>query len=156
MRGHAGAKWSFRGGRGGLFVPDGIATNMNRLFVCEGPSDVAALLSIGLPAIGRPSCNGAMPATVNFVRRIGCHDVAIVADHDEAGQTGAKRLARLLVTVANTVRIITPGNPGDDARKFIAEGGTAFDFDAMLADAEALMLAIHRSVPNSKRSVEGN
>ena len=148
LRGHDGDKWSYRGGRGGLFVPDGIATSINRLFICEGPTDAAALLSIGLPAIGRPSCQGAMPATVNFVRRIGCHDVAIVADHDEAGQNGATRLARLLVTVANTVRIITPGDPGDDARKFIAEGGNAFDFDAMLADADALMLAIRRSVPN--------
>ena len=156
MRGHDGNKWSFRGGRGGLFVPDGISTTIDRLFICEGPSDVAALLSIGLPAIGRPSCSGAMPATVNFVRRIGCHDVAIVADHDEAGQNGAKRLARLLVTVANTVRIITPGNPGDDARKFVAEGGTPGDFDAMLADAEALMLAIRRCVPNPNRSTEAN
>lgn len=156
LRGHDGDKWSYRGGRGGLFVPDGIATDIHRLFICEGPSDAAALLSIGLPAIGRPSCQGAMPATVNFVRRIGAHDVGIVADHDEAGRNGATRLARLLVTVANTVRIITPGNPGDDARKFIAEGGTAFDFDAMLADADALMLAIRRSVPNGKRNVERN
>ncbi|MBB3210613.1 phage/plasmid primase-like uncharacterized protein [Rhodopirellula rubra] len=156
MRGHDGNKWSFSGGRGGLFVPDGIATSIDRLFICEGPTDAAALLSIGLPAIGRPSCQGAMPATVNFVRRIGCHDVAIVADHDEAGQNGATRLARLLVTVANTVRIITPGSPGDDARKFIAEGGNAFDFDAMLADADALMLAIRRSVPTPKRNAERN
>ncbi len=162
LRGHCksngkgGDKWSYRGGRGGLFVPDGIASNMNRLFICEGPSDVAALLSIGLPAIGRPSCQGAMPATVNFVRRIGAHDVAIVADHDEAGQNGATRLARLMVTVANTVRIITPGNPGDDARKFIAAGGTPFDFEEMLAEADALMLAIRRSVPNPKRSMENN
>lgn len=162
LRGHCkpdgtgGDKWSYRGGRGGLFVPDGIATNIHRLFICEGPSDAAALLSIGLPAIGRPSCQGAMPATVNFVRRIGAHDVAIVADHDEAGQNGATRLARLLVTVANTVRIITPGNPGDDARKFIADGGTTFDFDGMLADADALMLAIRRSVPQTKRNTERN
>ena len=162
LRGHCksdgtgGDKWSYRGGRGGLFVPDGIATSIKRLFICEGPSDAAALLSIGLPAIGRPSCQGAMPATVNFVRRIGCHDVAIVADHDEAGQNGAKRLARLLVTVANTVRIITPGSPGDDARKFIADGGTPGDFDWMLGEADALMLAIRRSVPNPKPNTERN
>ncbi|MEM9367538.1 MAG: primase-helicase zinc-binding domain-containing protein [Planctomycetota bacterium] len=156
MRGHDNNKWSYRGGRGGLFVPDGISTSIKRLFVCEGPSDVAALLSIGLPAIGRPSCTGAVPATVNFVRRIECHDVAIVADHDEAGQNGAKRLARLLVTVANTVRIITPGNPGDDARKFVAQGGTPGDFDQMLANADALMLAIRRCVPSNQRNVERN
>ncbi|KAA1258363.1 Zinc-binding domain of primase-helicase [Rubripirellula obstinata] len=149
LRGHDGDKWSYRGGRGGLFVPDGIATKIPRLFICEGPSDAAAMLSIGLPAIGRPSCQGAMPATVNFVRRIGCHDVAIVADHDEAGRNGATRLARLLVTVANTVRIITPGNPGDDARKFIAGGGTPGHFDQLLHEADALMLAVRRSVPNS-------
>ena len=94
-------KWSYRGGRGGLFVPDGTATNLHRLFICEGPSDAAALLSIGLPAVGRTRCQGAMPATFIFVRRIGAHDVAIVADHDEAGRNGSNRLVRLLVTVGN-------------------------------------------------------
>jgi hypothetical protein len=156
MRGHDNQKWSYRGGRAGLFVPDGIATNLSRLFICEGPSDVAALLSIGLPAIGRPSCTGGMAAAVNFVRRIGCHDIAIVADHDEAGRHGAERLARLLVTVANTVRIITPGKTGDDARSAIAAGAKPYDFDVLLRDAPALMLTVRRCVPRGKLRVERN
>ena len=42
LRGHDGDKWSYRGGKAGLFVPDGITTSIKRLFIAEGPSDAAA------------------------------------------------------------------------------------------------------------------
>ena len=97
-----------------------------------------------------------MPATVNFVRRIGATDIIIVADHDEAGRAGADMLARLLVTVADCVRIITPGKPGDDVRSFIAAGGTRGDLDDLIAEAPGMSIAIRRNVLNSQRNLERN
>ena len=97
-----------------------------------------------------------MPATVNFVRRIGATDIIIVADHDEAGRAGADMLARLLVTVADCVRIITPGKPGDDVRSFIAAGGTRSDLDDLIAEAPGMSIAVRRLVNGSYKRSEVN
>ena len=148
MRGHDGNKWSYRGGKAGLFVPDGIHSRMPKLHIAEGPTDAAALMTIGIPAIGRPSCTGAMPATVNFVRRIEAKDIVLVADNDEAGRAGAEILARLLVTVADVVRIITPGKPGEDCRAFVAAGGRRADIDEMTMQAEGLCISVRRHINN--------
>lgn len=144
LRGGDNAKWSFRGGRAGLFVPDGLPTTIKRLHVCEGPTDTAAVLSLGLDAIGRASCNGNVATVANFVRRVECDDVVIVADHDPAGIAGALRLARVLTTVAQCVRIIKPGQPGDDVRKAVAEGLDAYELDELVLQANIMTLGIHR------------
>ena len=148
LRGHDGNNWSLKGGKAGLFVPDGIHTQMPTLFIAEGPTDAAALMTIGIPAIGRPSCTGAMPSTVNFVRRIEAKYVVLVADNDEAGIAGANILARLLVTVADVVRIITPGKLSEDCRSFVAGGGRKSDGDELVADAEGLCIAVRRRINN--------
>ncbi len=54
---HTARKWAVPGSRAGLFYPAEIfkAERSLRVFVTEGPTDTAALLSIGLPAVGVPS-----------------------------------------------------------------------------------------------------
>jgi len=151
LRGHTGYKWSYRGGRAGLFVPDGIPSSIKRLFVCEGPTDTAAVMSVGCAAIGRPSCTGGVAMAANFIRRYGASDIGIIADHDTPGRKGALQLAHVLLTVAETVRIITPGHNGDDARSWIAAGATGFDLDHLLADAAPLTLGVNRVIRHSHR-----
>ena len=51
-----GRKWSVKGGTSGVFLPVGLPKETKRLFIAEGPTDTAAMLSIGFNCIGRPSC----------------------------------------------------------------------------------------------------
>lgn len=124
-----GHKWSVSGGTAGVFVPVGLPPSIDRLFIPEGTTDTAALLSIGFDCIGRPSCNGAVAITGKLVKRLRPDEVVIVADDDAngAGQRGAKSLAVALVTVCARVRIIYPPAGVNDARDWVASGATADD-----------------------------
>jgi hypothetical protein len=117
-----------RGGRAGLFVPDGLPdVAPERLFIAEGPTDTAAVLSVGLPAIGRASCTGSVAMECETVRRIKPTECVLIADGDDAGRRGAESLAVGLLTCCRSVRVIVPPEPFGDAREWIAQGGTAAD-----------------------------
>ena len=134
-----GDKWSIRGGRAGLFVPVGLSERADRLFIAEGPTDTAALLSLGVDAIGRPSCHGAVSITAKLVAQLRPAECVIVADRDEhgAGMRGAESLAVALVTVCRSVRIILPPVGSNDARDWITGGATLEDVLAV-TDAAAV------------------
>ncbi len=51
-------KWSIKGSMASMFVPNGLPAKMDRLFIAEGASDAAAILSLGLDAVGRASASG--------------------------------------------------------------------------------------------------
>ena len=70
------------------------AERPDRVFVTEGPSDAAALLSVGLDVVGVPSAGGCADLLARLVRRLEPEDVVIVADGDGPGQRGAMTLAR--------------------------------------------------------------
>jgi len=112
-----GRKWSVRGSRDGLFFPDGFQeTTHDELVVLEGPSDTAAALAAGLPAVGRSSCLTGGAQLETLVRLCRVRRVTIVADLDapkrlpngrwwRPGIDGAKALrARLSVCT----RCVTP------------------------------------------------
>ena len=90
-----GRKLSVKGGKEGLFVPEGLDPG-GWLLVCEGPTDTAALLDLGFPTVGRPSCAGGACHAVELVRRLAVPEVVIVADADAPGQRGAHNLASVL------------------------------------------------------------
>lgn len=86
-----GRKLSVRGGKEGLFVPS--ADHPQRtVWICEGPTDTAYLLGLGLWAIGRPSCTGGTRALRQLLGSDGGHEAVIVADADGPGLAGAERL----------------------------------------------------------------
>ena len=151
---HGNKKFSYRGGRSGIFVPDGIPATTKRLYVCEGPTDTAAIISIGIDAIGRSSCNGNLATIVNFVRRLGCNDVVVVADNDGPGRSGAKQLASVLITVAECVRMIHPVEANSDIRDWVRAGHTSADFDEMVFEAPAMTLGVRRRVRTERRETE--
>src|SRR5262249_55410352 len=53
-----GKKRAMKGGQRGIYVPASWREDFGETLVPEGPSDVAALLTVGLRAVGRPSCTG--------------------------------------------------------------------------------------------------
>ena len=132
LRSDAGKKWAVEGSKAGLFIPDGAVPDLlTEIAVVEGPTDCAAALDLGLWAIGRPSCTGAVPCTVDVCRG---RDVVILADRDSLktrsngttfrpGQEGATILARALHRQARSIKIVYPLR-GKDCRAWLQAGAT--------------------------------
>jgi hypothetical protein len=117
LRDETGKKWAVRGSKQGIFIPDTQA--QQTAYVCEGPTDTAAALSLGLYAIGRPSCNCGGNEIKTACKRLGVSKAVIVADNDAPGQQGALKVAgELRLPTA----IYTP--PAKDLREFVRNGGS--------------------------------
>jgi hypothetical protein len=124
LRGLDGRKWAVTGSKQGLFVPQIPLNGM--VFLPEGPTSTAALLSLGFYAIGRPSCNCSADPVEQTLKRIGAKSVVIVSDKDEPnektgespGLVGAMKLKDELKIKSC---IWTP--PTKDIRDFLRSGG---------------------------------
>ncbi len=124
-----GDQLTLKNTRNGLFVPDGVLASEGTLYIAEGPTDTGALLDMGFPAIGRPSCSGG----TDFIKRIlkgKRRDVVIVADNDarkadgrRPGQDGALALALAVKHMTRSVRIIKPPRH-KDIRQWYLDGCT--------------------------------
>jgi hypothetical protein len=138
-----GSKWSVRGSDGqGVFCdPDQVlnAPQGARVWIAEGPTDTAALLTLGFMAIGCPSSGVGCGFIASIGHRIRPAEWVIVADADPKGIEGAKRLQSDLVAVA-PVRIITPPTGCKDARAWLGLGAKreTLEADADAADRFAL------------------
>jgi phage/plasmid primase-like uncharacterized protein len=136
LRNADGRKWAVRGSREGAFIPAGGFAG-RELVVCEGPTDTAAALTLGLQAVGRPSCAGATEVIRGICVRMRATLVTIVADHDDLkrrpdgsawrpGISGAADLGRAL---RRQYRVVVP--PAKDIRQWVCEGATRETFDAL-------------------------
>lgn len=157
FRASDGKKWSYRGGREGLFVPSGVnwLGGVAQLLVVEGPTDCAALLSLGFVAIGRPSCTGGTLYVSSICRR--ARQVVIVADNDppkerpdgstwRPGREGAVALADTLVKAGKPVRIVSPPHH-KDVRQWLRDGLTRQGLQYQID-----MQFFHRITQNDSRS----
>jgi hypothetical protein len=135
-RSSRGSKFAVKGSRQGLFIPSGLGS-CARLLVVEGPTDTAAALDLGYDAIGRPSCNGGVDQVRSYVRAKGCRDVVVIADRDEAGQSGARNLARTLALVTR-VRVAEPPEGMKDLREWLRAGARRQQVDDLIARSAAV------------------
>ena len=83
-------KFAVRGSRQGIFLCAGVSAQRT-LFVCEGPTDTAAALDLGLFAAGRPNCCCGGLEMRTYARRHKCDRAVIIADNDKPGLDGARR-----------------------------------------------------------------
>ena len=120
LRSEAGKKFAVRGSKNGLFIP--ISTLKAPLFICEGPTDTAAMLDLGFFSIGRASCNSGVSMVAEYIRLENFNDVVIVADNDTSGMRGANSLADTLSTTCQLVKIITPPRRHKDVRAWKQAG----------------------------------
>lgn len=74
-------KVAVKGSRNGAFIPQ---IEHDRIcFLPEGLSNTAALVTMNLFAIGRPSCSSGGEIILSALKRLGIRKVCIVADGDE-------------------------------------------------------------------------
>ncbi len=144
LRSENGRKFAIEGSKNGLFIPViGVYPDSPQtLFVVEGPTDCAAMVAMGLTAIGRPSCQGGTEDIKQFIRGHR-RDVVIVADRDppkkrpdgtvwRPGVDGAYRLAISIRQHTRNVKVIVPPKY-KDVRAWYHAGGTG---NAILALAK--------------------
>lgn len=118
LRSQDGKKWAVTGSRQGIFIPD--MPPSKTAYICEGPTDLAATLSLGLYGIGRPSCLGGIQQLKETIHRLRIREVIILSDNDGPGIQGAQRLGTEL-----PVRNVICMPPTKDIREFIQIGGTS-------------------------------
>lgn len=115
-----GAKFAITGSKQGCFTSSTYelvgAADLEPIFICEGPTDTAAMLGMDLYAIGRACCTHIPAGLVHFV---GSHEVVIVADRDVVGMRGA---AALKSKFAYNAKVIIPPPKYKDARDWITNG----------------------------------
>lgn len=117
LRAQDGKKWAVTGSRQGIFVP--ISPAERTVYICEGPTDTAAALSIGLFAVGRPSCTGGTDQLKVTIERLGICKAVLASDNDKPGLKGAAKLAQEI-----GVPTCTFIPPAKDLRAFVNNGGT--------------------------------
>lgn len=119
LRNDKGDKWAVKGSKSGLFipsdyswVPDGVC------YLVEGPTDLAAAMTIGLRAIGRAACLGQEQFILQWLSKNRIERLVIVTDNDEPGMRGAEKLQSMLSILSC---IWVP--PTKDMREFVNLGG---------------------------------
>ena len=123
LRSDDGRKWAVRGSKQGIFIPD---TDLQPVvYLTEGPTSTAAALTLGLYAIGRPSCStGGLEIKV-ALKRLKVSRAVIVADNDDKpnglrpGYDGAVKLASEI-----GIKRVIWSPPTKDIRDFLSAGGT--------------------------------
>lgn len=110
-------KFAVRGSRQGIFLA--AAPAQKTLFVCEGPTDTAAAIELGLFAAGRPNCCCGGLEIRTCARRHKCERAVIIADNDKPGLDGARRVGGELKL---PYAVYVP--PAKDLREFCRLGGT--------------------------------
>lgn len=138
LRNKDGHKWAVYGSKQGLFY--GSMEYSDTIYVCEGPTDAAALISMGVTAIGKPSCSGGDELLVSIIRKVRPEMVVVVSDidhhagrcnfcdkdfcqHCRPGQFGAEKTARAISYLGVSVKIIEPIG-SKDIRQWYNRGGT--------------------------------
>ena len=132
-----GGKGFAPGGRRGLVIPWPLgtyagSTASSPVYVCEGASDTAAMLGLGLDAVGVPMAGRGGEELAGLLE--GRHAVC-VADADQAGRNGMQKVAGSLASRCPSVRTIEPPLGCKDAREAVIAGATRAAFEAAASAA---------------------
>ncbi len=118
-----GDKYAFKGGHRGLTLPSNWDQSDCQLHVCEGASDVAAAISNGMRAIGRPGLKSGFCDLAVLLKGEQA-DIVIVADNDTkgVGQAGAEDVAnKLTKALKRPVKVMAPPKQFKDLREYVME-----------------------------------
>ena len=115
VRPRNGKKFAIKGSKNGLFIPNNLP-DKGVVYVCEGESDTAAMLSCGLCAVGKSSCNSGDRLVGELLKN---HEVVVCADRDGVGRKGAESLVNYLKIHASGVTMMLPPIKYKDMREWL-------------------------------------
>lgn len=115
VRTRQGKKFCIKGSKQGLFIPNNFPES-GVVYVCEGESDTASLLTCGLRAVGRPSATGGVKLLGELLKN---RQVVVCMDRDGIGRKGANSLADYLKCHAQDVRLLEPPEKYKDMREWL-------------------------------------
>jgi len=160
LRSPNGRKWCVRGSRTGLFIPIQLPGD-SPLMICEGPTDLAALLTVGIDAIGRPSNVGGADLIYRWLKKAKRRrDIVVIHDRDERGtmaeqntRRGAQMLIQRIARVVSTAKVIMP--PRDkDVRQWVQRGATKQLIECVCHNAEYVVTRCQQEPQGLEHSVE--
>jgi len=138
LRNLVGKKWAVYGSKSGLFYDTQLAVP-DTVWCVEGPTSTAALLSIGLYGLGRPSNSGGRDHVAAWMRRVHPSRVVVISEadgkddclfcednmcqHCHPGEWGAYTIAATINEIVPEVLVIHP-MIGKDVRDWIKGGAT--------------------------------
>lgn len=125
----SGRKFALTGSKQGYFMCTYLRPQP-RVYLVEGPTDAAAMHSLGLEAIGRASC---LHVSHSLREALAGRTVLVVADNDEPGRRGASRAVEYLDRSKATV--IAPPAGFKDMRAWIANGANRQDVETIAREA---------------------
>lgn len=125
-----GRKFALTGSRQGYFIPPKMKRDL-LVYVVEGPTDAAAMRSLGFEVIGRASC---LHQSNDLRERLRGRRVIVMADNDEVGMAGAKKLQNYLEGFA-AAWCVAPPSEVKDAREWISRGAKRSDIEQIAMEA---------------------
>lgn len=137
VRSRSGYKWAVEGSRNGLFTPDGVDLKHDRLVLCEGPTDTAALLDLGFPAIGRASAHSGIDLCTILAEMSEYGEIVVFGDNDGPGLEGAVRCREAMSKHRASVVIVAPPPDVKDLRAWLLAGAEHSDVEARIAAASS-------------------
>ncbi len=139
LRSINGKKWSVTGSRSGLFIPRKLPCT-GPIYVVEGPTDTAAMLTLGLCCIGRPSNTAGNQHIVDYAKRfLPRRDVVIVQNNDPVGsdarrmtESGSANLQAALLKSGASLNVVVVTPPVKDVREWLRLGMTVADLNELV------------------------
>lgn len=128
-----GQKRTIQGSRRGLILPSNWAQGDGPILVVEGPTDVAALMTLQLAGVGRPSARGGAEHLIALLGALPqTRPIVVVADFDPKrdgrwpGRDGAQHVATNLANeLRRSVRVAFPPEGSKDVRAWLYKQGNA-------------------------------
>jgi len=135
LRNFDGNKWAVYGSKNGLFYKPGSLTS--DIFVCEGPTSAAALITMKFSTIGRPSNLSGTQMLVDLISSLGDVHAVVMSEmdgkpecqfcndnfcqHCKPGEYGASVVSSKISGYAKSVRVLNPA-VGKDVRDWLKSG----------------------------------
>lgn len=130
-------KYAVDGSIAGLFIPSlssaGKYHHPEVIYMVEGPTDTAALHSMGLRACGRDSARGSHDKCVAYADRIKPGRVVLVADRDDSGigWQSANELAEKVRDAGHIAQVVIPPQDIEDVRAWLKSGAAGKDVERL-------------------------
>ncbi len=139
-----GNKMIFQGHCAGLYMPLDLPGDLSGkcLLIAEGATDAVAGADLGFRTVGRFSCFHGTNLLTRLVTHRRPAEVVIVADGDEAGQSGAGMLAAAVVPLVKVLKIVTPPPPHKDLRAWKQAGATEADLLQLINTSLPVRLSV--------------